>query len=302
MLAFVKRSYPESYFNFLLNPVSYLLSKGINKVILIKGSEDRYPPDISLDINNKKLLNLEENTANKLIIKNEKEDINQVLKDAYKNKGNHFFDYWNFKFFYHQISPTKLKKLEDCFDTKNISFSSGKELQEYVKNAYSRESIKECYRDFINNDLNFTSLAMYHGPIGSYTRKKYSISHSNQTLSGLFPIPQQSTEKSIGCLLTGDIDIKTKTKYAKFKKYFNNELDRISLFQIPHHGSSSNWNKQILFDLKECNQHIASAGISGRYGHPHPDVISDIFSQQKNFLWAHEYNKISVEGELFYTP
>jgi len=58
MLAFVKRSYPESYFNFLLNPVSYLLSKGINKVILIKGSEDRYPPDISLDINNKKLLNL----------------------------------------------------------------------------------------------------------------------------------------------------------------------------------------------------------------------------------------------------
>lgn len=300
-LAFVNRSYPEPYFDFLLDPASYLLSRGVNTVLRITENKYKSIANDSFDIYNQKDRDIEEYTDDRLIDIIDKEDINQILKDAYKGKRKNIFDYWEFKFFYHKISSTKLNALIKCFDGNYIHFSNGRELQNYVRDSYSRDKIKKCYKESVNSDLNFTSLAMYHGPIGPYKIKKYTTAYSNETLSGMFSISQQNEHEKIGHLLTGDINLKTKHKYAEFKKSFCNEWNKVTLFQVPHHGSSNNWNKHILFDLKKCNDYIVSAGISSRYGHPHPTVISEILAQQKNIGWCHEFNRISIEGEVSYT-
>jgi hypothetical protein len=218
------------------------------------------------------------------------------LKNAYQEKENPFFDYWYFKFYHHKIPATKVKSFIKCLQDNKISFKSGSELQKHVKNLYHQKTIHDCYKNFVKKDLNFTSLAMYHGPICPYVRKNYAIFNSNKTLSGLSSIPLLNEERETGYLLTGDICLKINKKYDEFKNHFNTELNKVTLFQIPHHGSFYSWNKRILFDFKKCSFFVASAGISG--SHPHPDVISDILTEKKNFAWSNEYNKITIKEEL----
>lgn len=304
ILASTNANSPLIYFEFLVDPVDFLLKRGVKKVLLVTGSGDIYPNNNIYQNNNrdsnKDPINLE---YYKHIYKNKDEleivgaeSINDTLKNAY-SKGEDFFDYWQFKHFYHEMKFNE-DEFRGCLADRNISFHNGANLQKYIRNPDTRKKIKECYKKAINgNKLNLTSLAMYHGPIGLYTKKEYGISSSNLSLSGFNPISQKDEEKRIGHLLTGDINFKINCD--ELIEYFKDERDQTALIQIPHHGSLGNWKKTILDDFEGCKFWVASSGFSSQYSHPHRGVVSDIFEKGKLFVWCHEFSKVTISGELF---
>lgn len=79
-----------------------------------------------------------------------------------------------------------------------------------------------------------------------------------------------------GCLYTGDF-IASKPMYFDAMKDFYTRRgvwDRISIIQVPHHGSSNGHNMG-LYEPHKCLA-VISAGAKNRYNHPDPLVIRDL--------------------------
>lgn len=118
---------------------------------------------------------------------------------------------WNFKFFNLEI------------DQKNVDM-----LKKIVGNLTARNlynnisSLKKQYKIIgknLFNDFNNTSIVTYHSPIKGHNR--------------------------CGTLISGDIDLNHNITDL-ILKHFEDEIDKIGLFSIPHHGSKKNWNKKLL--------------------------------------------------------
>lgn len=71
-------------------------------------------------------------------------------------------------------------------------------------------------------------------------------------------------QKRIGCIYTGDFNLKNTSLREVFKAYWN----AVGTFQIPHHGSLGSFDESFL-KLQRLKCPISA---SGRYGHPHKNV------------------------------
>ena len=153
-------------------------------------------------------------------------------------------------------------------------------------------------KKFKNSSQNQASLCLYHSTL---VRNKYSDIFFKQ--NGMNDCYRDwcclnfccRRIENIGTMLTGDIslrdeDKKSKQKYEHFCEYFASEKNNIVIFLVPHHGSSNNWNRNILIDFTNINFFINSAGLHNHYNHPDGIVIKDILSTGANFLWANERN------------
>lgn len=124
---------------------------------------------------------------------------------------------WMFKFFNLEADKNEVEIL------KKISGNlTAKSLYSKINNPTELKKIKKQY-DCISikfyNDFNNTSIVTYHAPIKVHNR--------------------------CGTLITGDIDLNHGIVDLMLN-YFKNELDKIGLFSIPHHGSDKNWNKTLI--------------------------------------------------------
>lgn len=88
-----------------------------------------------------------------------------------------------------------------------------------------------------------------------------------------------------GCMYFGDYNLK------KYKKI--GIESKVSLMQVPHHGSIYNFNTDIFKYFEQLNFLFISAGEKNRYRHPSGNVIKDIIKSQKCFKLVTE-NKSSM--------
>jgi len=274
VLALNGSNLPTWYYRFIQQPISYLLEKNVEKIILIRSRTIEYnisKYDIMskkpLVINHKKILDYKDFSSNI--------ESNQLIK------------YWKFKFFNYEIEKHILidfkKHINENFKHTAIS--------EIIVDKKSREKLRILYAKKFKN-MNHTSLAMYHGPVNSdYSYHFYS---SNKSLSSNKYILRNHIGNDFGHLLTGDINLNN--NYTEFKNHFNDFTKYISFVQIPHHGSKYNWNSKILDDLLICKLWIIPAGVST--SHPHKKVILDLSTNGNLWSCNNEYNNIMIEGEL----
>lgn len=124
-----------------------------------------------------------------------------------------------------------------------------------------RSKLIQSYRD-IEGDLNENSMAVYSGPANGYCC-------------------QRQGEERPGCLYLGDYNAKGKENWLKLYDAYSRYRWSIGICQIPHHGSSHNYNEKLVTDFG-ASELIISAGYDNQYRHPHASVVNNIIRNRKN--------------------
>jgi hypothetical protein len=188
---------------------------------------------------------------------------------------------WEFVFYHRKTSDetdiTNFSTAIDqfCKDEGNIK----------VRELFTLERIKmvkKLYQDHIEGDVNYSSLCVFHQPmfrstIGGYTR----IMGTNELNSILLPWRWRHRRwrySRSGTLLTGDQFLKKDFDFNPFYHYFNSRMNRTEIYQVPHHGSSSNWRDMPC----ELNRHdigcyVINHGYINR-NHPNPLVLRNLLT------------------------
>jgi len=147
--------------------------------------------------------------------------------------------------------------------------------------------VAKLYSKHIVNDINFTSLCLYHGPV----QRCRSIH-----LNGLNIVRYSGFMKNnqSGTILTGDSFLKVPLDFDSFYKYYSSVyIDQCYFFQIPHHGSANNWN-MLPNGLMAIPLYIVNYGFK-RKKHPSKLVLDNIntMSIHKTLLHNHQYAQIN---------
>ncbi|WP_313180896.1 MBL fold metallo-hydrolase [Lacrimispora sp.] len=94
-----------------------------------------------------------------------------------------------------------------------------------------------------------------------------------------------------GCLYTGDINISDGIRWGWLKKNYKSIWDSIQFMQVPHHGSTKNFFKDI---AKENFEFFLCAGKKNTYGHPDFGVIKEILFNGKELSIVSEDSKTEI--------
>ena len=284
MISLTKTSLPKWFYEFWADPVHFLIENGVERVLLLGGSEPTLPKyDLFLEgglENEAERLNLSEMSDDADLRKDVMEKDNQWTKFLKQGRllikshdGNIFarvpHGTWVFRFFNCKVKDSNLNQFEGCVNP--ILRSAN--LTDIIKSMSKRRQLKKCYR-LLHKDFNNTSLLLYHTPI---LCKPQNFSH---------PFNYN------GHLLTGDVDLNQ--KWAEISTHFGLVLSRLSLCLVPHHGAKRNWNKAILTRVPAKCQWIISSGIANKYGHPSFAVTQDIVQNGSPLHLNNEVNKFSV--------
>ena len=81
------------------------------------------------------------------------------------------------------------------------------------------------------------------------------------------------TCEQLGSLYMGDYCAKELKNWEALKKCYQKWKEHIGILQVPHHGSSHNYNEEI---GKWAKFHVISCGKKNKYAHPGPSVVDKI--------------------------
>lgn len=164
-----------------------------------------------------------------------------------------------------------VKKIQDSI----VDLQKLKKDPEYATQKKIIDKLKIIYKDF-DKEINLNSMFLYSGPekeTGNeiyqvYQRRIINEFYSKLTCYNLmFP-------KRPACLYTGDGDLNVVDVQSVYKDYWH----FIGTIQIPHHGSYSSFNENILFNRPFFCP--ISVGKNNSYGHPSQKVISRLLQYE----------------------
>jgi beta-lactamase superfamily II metal-dependent hydrolase len=304
----------QSYYNFLIDPVNYLIELGAEKVVLIVGKGDEgdqarfepYDGDTSNqefnisgdDFNDESILLPEDDDLAKTISEYDSQLLKIKPKLSFKNDSRFISlkDRWVFRFF---SPPTKvnLKNFENC--VRKILPKTGKidshTLSIILSNRSNLDKLIGCYKSTFKN-LNDTSLIVFHGPAKKlssalcYSSLYYTITMESKFYQCSYSFKHRGR---IGWLLTGDVDFNKVKK--PFLKHFSSYLSSMAYLLIPHHGSKGNWNSEIMNSVTKPSHWIVSFGLGNYYRHPNYDVISEIVKNGNKVSICNEFMRIEQQ-------
>ena len=318
ILALMYPDMPAWYYDFLHDPIIYLLNRDVGTVVLFgAGGEERgggtspenIPPEPPKEDEKKLWIKLDD--ASEFKKKLFEEENAQNIYSLYIQEGRLMvtshkgyviaLGIWVFRFFNYKLPLKFLNNFHLCVRNilKDVS------IKDAIRQKNQRERLKKCYesiKNSLDNDFNNTSLMTYHMPIGrNYSTKVFPYSshifcyfcRCKPDCYLLFPC---GFKGYFGQFLTGDIDLNH--DYRKIQNHFQHYLLHTLLVQIPHHGAYKNWNHDILRDVPSPSLWIASAGIRNNYGHPNLSVIHEILYNGHYFAWSNELEKVIIKGEV----
>lgn len=104
------------------------------------------------------------------------------------------------------------------------------------------------------------------------------------------------TFKNFKLLLTGDSQTLTLDEVIN-----KNNIEKINVLQIPHHGSKTGVDKKILESL-DFNLSVISVGEGNKYGHPSKEVLKLLESIGKEILRTDKNGEIEIvsDGDKYY--
>lgn len=311
MVALKKTNLPFWFYDFLADPVTFLIEKGVNKVILIGGREAHSPEHVFSDEerfeNEEKRLDLsempEDEQLRKEVIEKEKQlqgffDQRRLLTKSHsgylKTKG-----IWFFRFFNCKVEDSKINLFIRCVN----SIMQNDDLISVLRSKLGLRQVRKCYESLQGN-FNDTSLLVYHAPI--MPDKLSTLALPCNYCPCIIPIcslhfPNKFSiylNNVIGHFLTGDVNLNN--KWTEIERHYDHYLSEASLILVPHHGAKDNWGRDILTKISRKCSWVVSAGISKLYGHPSFKVMQDIISNGNTLLWSNELNEISIKCKLLY--
>ncbi|MGB3107488.1 hypothetical protein [Sphingobacterium siyangense] len=144
------------------------------------------------------------------------------------------------------------------------------ELIKLFNNKY-RSNLRSLYKIAFKK-INKTSLCV------SIFKEKYSWIHYSGD-----PNPHFNYDTRLsGVMMTGDAYLKSRKNREAFINYYEKEIDKTLVYQIPHHGSKANSKLDNSNKLWNFELSIMQYGI-GRKKHPSKEVINYISNHNINF-------------------
>lgn len=274
-------------FQMIIDPYNYFNRNGkINNIIVISddnedGEDTNQPSDINpespFEFRKSKSPYERNNIPNEI-----GEDLRSKI--AFSPNRIKIFCGGVWEFFFHQkndVSETTVTKFlneinqvfnledEEKFDTHKMISIDG--LRKYLKELHGNtKKLKKIYDDF-DIDINDYSLTLFHKSISS---KDFDVFVQHYCRCPIFS-HDYFIANITGTYLTGDCNLKN----INFPKYIVANIDKVVVFQVPHHGSKKNWDQTKLNRLMECYNFVINYGYGNNYKHPSSDVIEEIIDE-----------------------
>lgn len=232
--------------------------------------------------NNKK--NDKEETKNqkiKRIKKNSGEDIAEEIEGLEYSCNENKWELipYNFK------QETRINEFEEKLEKEFGKKISLKEVEKIWKeNEDNREKIKKVYES-LKGDLNTNSMTLFSGVRQVGKQMQYDSSYVK-----------------VGCLYTGDYEVKGKNKWKTLEEAYTEYWKWIGMIQVPHHGSIRNCNDAL---ISKKAVYFLSAGEKNAYKHPSQNVVRGIRFKYHNNLYIVTESKglgviLNSDIEIYY--
>lgn len=229
----------------------------------------------------------------------------------YKN-GLQFFikKNWEFATYVKGVNKSAIKKLRSNL-RKLVKKRSNEDLTAEDLQTIVTSKRKRAHKCYVSSfeDINSHGLVLLHGPIGIefaeisimsqdeiyYFTKNLYYDRILQRRN--WPNKQRPL---LGTLLLGDTSLNQKKNPLNFPITFIEKLANVHVFQVPHHGSSDNWDEVKFSELRiggafphwqKSFVAVCNFGYGNKFGHPSPQIINDLSS---SLFLNSQYSRLSV--------
>lgn len=144
-----------------------------------------------------------------------------------------------------------------------------------------RAKLKDCYTSCFGEKHNRVSMSLYSGPRFDSTQKwRHSASPTFlcEELHTMWKL--SDTSDAVAWIGSGDAELDDDEVRKRWFQSYQSFEEFISTLLLPHHGSKSEFNSDLL-QFPELFWCIASAGDPSQYGHPGIEVIEKVRNSGK---------------------
>lgn len=301
------------YFNFLGNPVAYLLEKtaSIREIILVgapppdpdsgNALAERNPRPIPGDDDREKPAGSRWTFEGKGIrtLPSELPLVDEATRAYAESSGTQIriapgsfpaqvsrtsAAGWEFLFFHKPIQPAAICQLRGEIAKVIANRSRGRtpDLGSALRSEKLRKRIREVFAKTIPapNDINSTSLCVYSGPLPIARQSSITIEAPARVSARRFRLGNKHRESEppkCSILYTGDANLRKQPDRKELHDFLTLPRHKqISVFQVPHHGSRYNWSPGAERQFFHDWSVICANDRLKRPGHPHNEVIADL--------------------------
>jgi len=301
------------YIEFIESPNQFILrNSGKTQIFFVKPNSETEIEYLNYD---DEIIQSENAYPRGTLNQDEDELTGQKNVKIYNNNLQFFLEqYWEFTTYCQTVNQVAIDKLHTCLKKKlkiklnvNLTFDD-------LKNIVTRDRKKahKCYTDNID-DINSHGLVLLHGPIrfehlcGSFYSncelkyfQKKCCCYSHYYDEFYF---NNNTRPMLGTLLFGDTSINPNNNPIDFPKAFKDKLVNTHVVQVPHHGSSKNWDYNNFKSLNigkniyRWRHHVIAVcnfGFGNRFGHPSHQVLSDLNS---TLFLNSQFTRLNIQYE-----
>ncbi|WP_281322081.1 MBL fold metallo-hydrolase [Flavobacterium aestivum] len=224
---------------------------------------------------------------------------------------------WEFTTYAKDVNEEAIKKLHECLKKKlkkktdeDLSLDNLKEIV-----TTKRKESHKCYTDCIG-DINSHGLVVLHGPIRfehlwgriysnceltrfhndyHYHRHHYDEHHFSN-----------NNRVMLGTLLLGDTSINPNNNPIDFPQAFKDKLVNAHVVQVPHHGSSKNWDfttfeaLNIGANINRWGNRVVAVcnfGFGNKFGHPSHQILYDLRS---NMFLNTQFSRLNIHYDIIH--
>lgn len=148
-----------------------------------------------------------------------------------------------------------------------------------------RTALARAYKEAFG-DKNLTSLCLYSGPLNPIDAHAIALMHD---------LPSDPLTK-IGWLGTGDAHLKEPADISAFRRGYGAELDLVSTYLLPHHGSIENSDPNDL--IVDADLWVAAADPLHPWAHPHWELQAAVARMGRTFHHVRA-SEFTASEELF---
>lgn len=244
---------------------------------------------------------------------------NQANVSVYENNLQFFIKKnWEFTTYVKDVNEAAIEKLHSCLKKKlNKEITEVLSLED-IKSivTINRKKAHKCYTDCIG-EINSHGLVLLHGPINykhlsgeiypncelNYVRNNYR--YYNRFYKE-YHFNNDNKRSMLGTLLLGDISINPNNNPINFPQAFKDKLLNVHVVQIPHHGSSKNWDFTSFDELNigesinRWENHVITVcnfGYGNKYGHPSHQVLKDLRS---TIFLNSQFSRININYDIIF--
>jgi len=160
-------------------------------------------------------------------------------------------------------------QLEKLLKAKGFNLDNLKNGFKYSERT--RKKLQSIYKK-LKGDINRNSMVLYSGPITSKNEHIYLIDQIHYS----YYIPKyfRSPTDKIGSIYTGD----SRMNDYDLATIYRNEWDKVILFQVPHHGDITSFDRsQLTNKFLICPINF---GSKNTYGHPSNNVVIELIKDK----------------------